>query len=253
MGEPVLGGKGEAPTVRSYRVLQGPREIAMQTFEILIEKPQDFSFVPGQAMKFFIDGKRSRTLSMVSAPHEKSLRFAYRAGETPFKKYVQGLKNGDRATLRDPTGRDTVYPEHEPRDVPLVMLAGGIGITAFMAIIAHAQYLADTRRFHLLYANPKVEYVAFKNEIDELRHSLRLSVGYFLTRAEAPGYERGRFSLKDLAGFASTKPAPLYYIAGSEQMVTTTRELLKDVGVTDERVRFTEFTHYVGYEEISPA
>jgi ferredoxin-NADP reductase len=241
----------EKGLIREFTVLEGIREIAHRTYEIRIVKPKGFTFTPGESMKFYINGERSRTLSIVSAPHEEYLAFAFRDGDSSFKKWIKSLTSGERIELRAPRG-EMVYPSEssEEKSRPIIMLAGGIGITPFISMLRHASHTADTRQLHLLYVNPSPRDIAFQKEIDEGFRELHLSTHYFLSNSSEKGYLRGRFTTEDVKGFLNLIPPPLFYIAGGVKMIEKTRALLESLGVSDSDILFTEFTGYKGDSDV---
>lgn len=201
-------------------------------------------------MKFFINGERSRTLSIVSAPHEDTIRFAFRVKEkeeerSDFKKYIMSLQSGDTVELRDPTG-ENVYPYHKDANRPAVLIAGRIGITPFMSILKHAGHKGDKNRFVLLYANPTQKDIAFKEELDELEREGVVTIHYFLTKEKNENVTTGRFTEKDIKEFLKIQgKRPIFYVAGGEIMTEQTTQLLQSCGVSDASIRCTTF----GYDE----
>jgi ferredoxin-NADP reductase len=252
---PRFSGEGdrdrENGLVREFTVLEGIREIAHHTYEIRIAKPEGFIFTPGQSMKFYIHGERSRTLSIVSAPHEDHLTFAFRDGDSPFKNWVKNLQPGEQVEMRVPRG-DMLYPEETSQETPrpIIMLAGGIGLTPFISMLRHAAHHKHKRQFHLLSVNPSSQDIPFKKEIDEGFGDLQLSTQYFLTHSREEGYHSGRFTKEDVKGFLHLTPPPLFFIAGGVKMVEETQALLTSLGVSDSNIRFTEFTGYKGDTDV---
>ena len=75
------------------------------------EKPDGFTFKPGQFANFTLDsraaidaGGSTRTLSIASAPHEKDLMVAMRMRETGFKRAASALPIGAPFLLEGPYG-----------------------------------------------------------------------------------------------------------------------------------------------------
>ncbi|MEN9390668.1 MAG: hypothetical protein RLZZ283_768 [Candidatus Parcubacteria bacterium] len=235
--------------VHEYRVITGPQPIAHNTFELRVQKPVGFTHLPGQAMKFYINGERSKTLSIVSAPHEPELVFAYRGGrpnsDRSFKPMLQGLSEGSVVHLRDPRG-ESVYPTED--GVPVVMLAGGIGITPFISMLRHAVHIDDPRSFHLLYSNTNAEDVAYGGELASLRLK-RFLAKLFITHGDSAN----RFNEQDIQPLLALQPEPLFYIAGGVRFLKETTEMLVRLGVPESRIRSTEFSGYKDDDDLRAA
>lgn len=233
-------------------VCESAHRIADNTFEVSVTKPYvGFVFVPGQSMKFCFGGDpRGRAFSIVSAPHEPYLTFAFRGSDSDLKKNLLRLQAGDRVEMLDAKG-DCTYPE-EP-GVPVVLIAGGIGVAPFVSMLRHAAALGDARDFHLLSANRVPGAAAYKDELDTLARSgsVRLRLRYLATRAGEDerlpdGFERGHISAEHLRPFLAT-PA-IFYAIGTSAMVESTKDLLASLGVPGDRVRFKIFKGYEGVD-----
>lgn len=96
-----------------------------------------FSFTPGQYAEIQVDHRRPdlrgtrRMLSIASPPDADLVRFAVRLPPEPssYKRALAELRPGDRVRATMVAG-DFVLP---PAEVPLLLVAGGIGITPFLA------------------------------------------------------------------------------------------------------------------------
>lgn len=237
------------------------KEIAHNTYEIVLEKPtHDFTFLPGQSMKFVFedivreDGSpRHPSFTIVSAPHETHLRFVFRGSESPLKTNLLNLKKGDTVTMRDvlrQTVDRAVYPE---TDAPVVMFACGVGIAPFMSIASHAKHIGDARKFILYYANPTEKDVVYKEQIDTLVNdpSLNISCWYHLTKEERAGYAFGYFSDEDIVrALKEAGGTPLVYVSGPPMMVEgLEQKLIEECRLSEEQVRTKKYTGYEGEDD----
>lgn len=144
------------------------------------------------------------------------------------------LAAGDTVWLRAPSGT-FVMPLHTGR--PLVLLAGGIGITPFVCLLESLASLADPPKILLLYANQNSLAHAFRSRIRALRQTLRgLEVIDFYDRpaeCDVPGVDY------DIAGRVSADhvPArllaqrPLVYMCGPAPMMSAFADALAARGV----------------------
>ncbi len=226
----------------AYVVRSVPTEIAKNTFEIVLEKPEGMRYRPGSAMKWYErlpDGTyaRHRTLSMVSSPHEAQIAFAYRGSSSDFKaRYVASLRAGDTVYLRNP--QDEM--RYVPGDEPLLMIAGGIGITPMMSLLRYAAFISAKRPILLLYANPTRDSEAYRAELDAY------AAAHPLTIERIYSAEGRALHVGDFAPFAAEPPQPHVYIAGPESMTRTLRAAVLASGIRESRVQVTDFSGYGG-------
>lgn len=162
----------EAP-MRSAKDLrpQEVRVIARQSLAghgliFKLERPQQFSFQPGQYVRLALDGIR-RNYSIVSAPHEPFLEF--------FVDLVPGgrmssrlgaLRVGEAVTLASgPRGRLTM----DGGSAEQVIVATGAGIAPFVSILR--SYLAGAEkghRFHVFHGVSYQDEFGYQNELDAM-------------------------------------------------------------------------------------
>ena len=224
----------------AYIVRTVPTEIAKNTFEIRLGKPEGMRYKPGSAMKWYEllpDGTyaRHRTLSVVSSPHEDHIDFAYRGGQSDFKsRYLPSLKVGDTVYLRNP--QDEM--RYVPGDEPFLMIAGGIGITPMMSLLRYAAFINAKRPITLLYANPSRESEAYGAELDEYATVHPLSI----TRLYSD--EGRKIHEQDIAPYVPLQPQ--VYIAGPEGMTRMLRSIVLASGIRESHVQVTDFSGYAG-------
>jgi ferredoxin-NADP reductase len=225
-----------------YVVHRVPTVIAKNTYEVVLEKPDGMRYRPGSAMKWYErqgDGTfaKRRTFSMVSSPHEPYLVFAYRGSDSDFKsRYLASLSVGDRVHLRNPQD-EMLYASGND---PLLMVAGGIGITPMISLLRYAAFIQTTRSITLLYANPSRDFEAYRDELDQYATAHPLTI----IRAYA---DEGRvIHAGDIAPYVREVPQPYVYIAGPEGMTRTLRSAVLAAGMRESRVQVTDFSGYAG-------
>ncbi|MEA5054728.1 MAG: FAD-dependent oxidoreductase [Propionicimonas sp.] len=106
-----------------------------------------------------------RPFSIVSAPEDlPTLRIAYRDGAQPRSSFKTALAAVDRGGLLHATGvwGDFLLPA-DPRR-PILLLAGGIGITPFVSQLRHLTAVGQTRDIVLVYVVSDAT-IAFRDEI----------------------------------------------------------------------------------------
>ena len=112
--------------------------VARDTVELQFEKPEGFQYVAGQYGGFTLlnpaetDAKgNTRRFSLVSAPHESTLKIVTRIQQSSFKRELNKLEPGSTLKFAGPTGNFVLPTEHQK---PVILIAGGIGIAPFYSM-----------------------------------------------------------------------------------------------------------------------
>lgn len=233
---------------------------AERTIALHFRKPENFVFDPGQTITLSLlpagtdDAPLKHTFSLVSAPYEDDLCITTRLRQSAFKQALASLKPGAPLTFSGPYGRFAL-----PKDTgrPVVLIAGGIGITPFISMLRHATHHGSPQRFLLLYSNRHPQDAAF---IDELRDLVTLNPNFRLqatvTAANAgagtdtstddqawPGLH-GRIDEAMVRQALVGLSEPLFYVTGTPEMVESMRDLLEGMGIDESAVRSEDFGGY---------
>lgn len=217
------------------------REIAEGTMEIRLGLEKNkFRFHPGQYIRLTVphllkeDPKGNRRdFSIASSPTETGwLAIAYRQSESGVKQTLLHSPLGTKVWVEGPFGLFTL-PQN-PRK-PVVLVAGGIGVTPFRSMICYVTRKKLTYRLTLLYANWARKNAAYLKELGEFqrknpRFVLKNRFGLFTQ-------DFIRRSVKDLQD-------PLWYLCGPPPMVEALEKMLPDLGVTQDRIVLEVFTGY---------
>jgi ferredoxin-NADP reductase len=228
-------------------------EIAKGTLAVRLERPPEFQFRPGQYASLTLldppetdEEGNTRTFSMASAPAEDRLVFATRIRGSAFKRVLSRLEPGTTLRLSGPAGAFTL---HADPATPAVFLAGGIGITPFMSMIAQAAHEGSARPITLFYANRRAEEAAFLDALEDTAGRLPgfLFVPTLTDTAVLDASwraETGRINGAMLARHLPALRRPMYYVAGPASMVEAMQAVLTAAGVTEDRIRSEEFPGY---------
>jgi ferredoxin-NADP reductase len=187
-----------------------------------------------------------RPFSLASAPGATRLSIASRIRESPFKRDLLEAPLGTGLYV-SPAWGDFVLPADE-KDV--VLLAGGIGVTPFRAMIQDAVARSAKVELSLIHSARKPEEAPFYDEFRRWAathpHLAYLPV---MTRAEESAVpflgERRRLDA-DLLGelLDENRDQALYMIAGPPRFVTGMVEALTRLGVPGTRIRRDDFDGY---------
>jgi predicted ferric reductase len=159
-----------------------------------------------------------------------------------FTSSVQAALPGGRAFLEGPYGGAWLYTTGG--EVPLVMLAGGIGITPFISAIRSLRDRGLSRRFTLFHAVEEVGQATFRGELAVLCPE---TGGRYLIVPEEPpaGWEgvSGRISREMLAKELSREELAQarFVICGPPPMRRAMLGHLNSLGVPRQRIHVEEF------------
>lgn len=228
-------------------------EVAEGTMAFYFEKPTDFKEKAGQYMDVTLldppetDAEgNTRSFSLVSAPHEEKLEIAMRMRNTAFKGVLKTMPLGGEVKIDGPMG-SFILPNDGSR--PIAFLAGGIGITPFVAMVRHAAKEKLPHALFLFYSNRRPEDSAFLAELEETQ---KINQNYKLiaTMTDMGNSvrpwkgETGYINEAMIKKYIPDVLAALYCIAGPPQMVEAMRQVLNTMGVNDDNIRTEEFSGY---------
>ena len=218
-------------------------------------RPDGFEFVPGQFLpvRVTIAGRdHVRCYSISSSPNSRGyLEISVKRQGLVSTALHSMVKAGDAVALRAPAGGFT-YPAG-PR--PLLLLAGGIGITPLVAMLRYGVEIEPDRSITLLYSAPSPDALAFRDEIRTLvRRSRGANAIFAVTRgASAPDVYPGRIDDSLITTAMPTVREAVSMICGPKPMIDGMRATLASLGVPEDRVRSEAFEAAVASTRRPPA
>jgi ferredoxin-NADP reductase len=231
-----------------YQVMLRRREpVAEGTLAFYFDKPAGFSHDAGQSVMLSLieppamdAAGPSRPFTLASAPHEPELMVATRMRDSSFKRHLGSAPLGTPVQIDGPAGLMVL---HEDVSRPAVFLAGGIGITPFLAMARDAEKRKLPHRIVLFYSNRRRRDATFLAELEQLQGDrFRLVT----TMTDAPEWrgERRRLSRELLAEHLPDLRSPIYYFAGPPGMTMAVQGMLAELGVAEDDMRSEEFYGY---------
>jgi ferredoxin-NADP reductase len=216
------------------------KEIAEDTFEIRFGLKENFDYKAGQYVNIKIDprakdGRGSiRAFSLSSSPRNKkfiSTCFRLPNKHSEFKEYLTTCEIGSEVMVVGPRGKFTLPLTS---DKPIVMIAGGVGIVPFMSMIRFATETRSSQDILLLYTDKSEVRMAYFDSLTELE--AKNSHFRFRNRNK-------RVDEKFIRKHSDVEQS-LFYVCGTPGMIKGVITLLKRMGVTEDRIRFEEFSGY---------
>lgn len=209
--------------------------LARNVFEYELQKPSGFDFKPGQAVNVAIDkeGWRDqwRPFTLTSLPGWDRLQLMIKSyhDHQGVTEQLGRLLVGDELIIDEPWG--TI--EYNGQGT---FIAGGAGITPFIAILRDLNEREEFAGHRLLLAN-KRERDIFPT--DTLNAMIGLDMTHVLSEEETTEHAHGRI---DRAFLAETIDdfSQKFYVCGPPQMVKDVNEALKDLGADPDGLVFEQ-------------
>lgn len=228
------------------------------SFTVPADLADEYAYLPGQyvALRAHLDDvevRRSYSLCRPPTPVRDgaaSLSVAVKRDEGGlFSTWAQTeLTPGFEIDVMSPQGTFTSGLE-ELEGTHVVGIAAGSGITPMMALARTLLTASDSTRFTLLYTNRSTSDVMFLEDLADLkdRYPTRLVLHHVLSREQrtAPVLS-GRIDEQRLRTIFGSLILPEtvdeWFLCGPFALVDLCREVLADLGVPREHVRFELFT-----------
>jgi len=209
------------------------REVTHDVRSYRIEKPEGYTFQPGQATEISIhkDGWKDerRPFTFTSLNEWPYLEFTIKSyhDHDGVTHELSKLQPGDELILRDVWGAISYKGEG-------YFIAGGAGITPFIAIFRQLYKEGNIKGNQLYFSNKTSQDIILKDEFDLM---LGPNVHYILTREDDPSYLKGpvnkEFLLREIKDFS--RP---FYVCGPDKMVADLHQHLTGLGANPETIVF---------------
>src|SRR3989344_1103537 len=195
------------------------------------EPEKQIDYVAGQFIEMYLPHEHAdqrgqkHWFTLSSSPSEKliSITTKLAVGQvSTFKQALFGLKIGDTVKISEPVG-DFVLPKDA--HMPLVFVAGGIGITPMRSMVKWLVDSAQKRNIHIIYAVSSIGEVAFKNLFKSYGAKLEIVLSGQSDKLTGA-------SILKLAGLDTQQ---LVYVSGPEPMTEKLEAELLAAGVPREK------------------
>ena len=206
---------------------------------------QMLKYIPGQ-FAFIIPvsenlPKEEHPFTISSSPSRAdALEFVIRS-QGDWTGNIHRLKAGETVYIDGPYG----HFSHRvcPGNDPMIMIAGGIGITPILSMLRSMADRNDQRQILLIWSNKTKEYIVFPEEFKHLECVLQgLKINHVITRGRSGGHEKGRLDKTNLEslleGFSRKS---IVFICGPFKMMKEISRNLKKIGFSSGRVYKEEF------------
>ncbi|MDP4262290.1 MAG: flavodoxin reductase [Bacteroidota bacterium] len=207
------------------------KKVTHDVLGIILDKPANYLFTPGQATEVAINKEgwtgEKRPFTFTNLPGDDHLEFTIKT--YPSHKGVTNellkLVPGDELILHDVWGAISYKG-------PGVFIAGGAGITPFLAIFRYLRSINKARGNQLIFANKTRADIICEKELKELLGDALINI---LSDETQAGYEQGmiteNFLRKYITGFDL-----FFYVCGPPPMMNAVQKSLASLGVGNNSV-----------------
>lgn len=168
------------------------KHITHDVLQIVTEKPKDIDFVPGQATEMFL-GKAGKEgegnpFTFTCPPSEDHLEFMIKTypDHKGLTNELLKLKKGDEVILNDVFGAIAYKGEG-------TFIAGGAGITPFIAILRDLKSKNNLGNNRLIFANKTKADIILKDEFKEMLGKNFINI---LSDEKTEEYAQGRITVE---------------------------------------------------------
>ncbi|MBI5655107.1 ferredoxin reductase family protein [Candidatus Uhrbacteria bacterium] len=199
-----------------------------------------FRFKAGQFLivRFLAKGfwPQAHPFSLSNAPGSERLRLSIKKSGD-YTSSLGRLKPGTKAMLDGPHG---VFIAERSCHEKFLFVAGGIGVTPIMSLIASLAPLG--KDITLLYACRDSATAAFKTELDDLAAKYSMRVHYIMSNDPAWRGEKGFVDQDKITRLVPDVLERDTYLCGPTPMMAAVRQTLESCGVPRSCIHFEKFS-----------
>ncbi|MCC5913101.1 MAG: flavodoxin reductase [Balneolaceae bacterium] len=217
--------------------IQDIRNLTHDVKQIRLEKPEGYSFTPGQATEVAIDKEgwrdEKRPFTFTSLNSDSYLEFVVKIypDHNGATEQIGKLKAGDKLIIDDPWG--TIEYKNDG-----VFLAGGAGVTPFIAIFRDLHKRGNTEGNTLIFSNKTDKDIILKEEFEKILGDRFINVITDEPTEEHifyDGHIDKEFLKSKISDFSQS-----FYVCGPQPFNEAMQNYLKELGANPEALVFEE-------------
>lgn len=196
---------------------------------VVLEKPAGLTYIPGQAADISVNKpgweERLSAFTFTSLPDEDHLEFTIKTypSHNGVTNQLLSLSAGDELILHGVFG-DISYKGEG------IFIAGGAGVTPFIAIFKELEKENKTGHNKLIFANKTKADIILEEKFDELLGKNFINI---LSAETVPGYEHG-FISAELIKKHIDEHTKYFYLCGPGPMMDAMEKNLSSLGIKKE-------------------
>ncbi len=221
---------------KHYVKVKQIEKVTHDTLRVVTEKPEGYTFKPGQATEMAINKngwqKERRPFTFTSLPHQKDLEFViktYPEHDGATDKLLDVTK-GDELIVHEVFGAITYKGEG-------VFIAGGAGVTPFIAILRDLKEKNKVGNNKLIFANKTKKDIILKEEFEELLGENFINI---LSDEKTGEYAHGMVT-EDFLKRHMGDTNRYFYLCGPPPMIEAVQKDLQNLGVDKNKIVTEEF------------
>lgn len=221
--------------------LQSIEPVTHDVNHLVFDRPEGLDFVPGQAIDMALDKEgwreERRPFTFTSLPGQNRLEFVIKSypesadGHDGVTERIGRMQPGDAVLVEEPWG--AIEDKGDG-----VFIAGGAGVTPFIAILRKKLEERGTLEGNTLVFSNKTEADIILRETFEEMPGLKTV--FLVTDEEASPLHRKQIDGKLLAQVV-TPARDVCYVCGPDAMLDDMAKALRDIGVAEDRIVTEEF------------
>jgi ferredoxin-NADP reductase len=194
-----------------------------------LERPKGFQFTAGQAIELLLKhpvplGPGPFTFTGLNTSNELELTIKIYEAHKGLTAALAKLNPGDTVIITDPW--DSFINKG-----PGVFIAGGAGITPFIALLRQMQMDGTIGKSQLLFSNKTLDDVFLRDELRDILSDRYLDI---VTRADKRGTP-SRINADFLSKHIADLKQP-FYVCGPPGFVESVQSALKEIGASEQMV-----------------
>jgi ferredoxin-NADP reductase len=219
----------ESHTVRIISI----QEVTHDVKSFRIEKPAGYRFTPGQATEVSVNKPgwedERRPFTFTALNHEPWLEFTIKryTDHNGVTNQLHQLQTGDELIIRD------VWGAIEYKG-PGYFIAGGAGVTPFIAILRQLYQDKSIDNNVLFFSNKTAADIIYENEFSKM---LGKNARFILTREKKQDYESGPVDMEFLKS-RITDFSRHFYVCGPDKMIQDINAALEKLGAEPDLLVF---------------
>lgn len=164
--------------------------------------------------------------------------------EGDFTSNLDKVKEGDKVTIEGPYGN--FFPEEIERnkDIPIVLLSGGIGVTPNFSILRHEVFKESNRKIVFIWGLAYEKDMMYIDELDKIAKKFpNFSYHLIFSEEEVEGYPYGFIDqdFMENEGLDNLFNIAHFHVCGPPPMLAAAKTLLAENGVDENQANIEEF------------
>jgi ferredoxin-NADP reductase len=216
------------------------KNLTHNIIELILEKPQEFSFEAGQFIQIYIPHQEKeikRSYSICSTPEEDVIRLCVKLVEKGIgSSHLTNLSVGDTLEFSGPHGAFGIKKTNNPA----IFIATGAGIAPILPTLQKQLNENPEEKTVVIFGVRHEEDVFYHDVFKSLKHK-HPNLEYIITLSqpkEESAYESGRVT-DHLQNHIDTKAH--YYFCGSPAMIMDVRKKLTEENIPNKQMHFEMF------------